>query len=776
MAHLKILIILFFTVIGLHAAALKGTVLNPENLPIPDAEIRVLNTLYSDITDSCGNFNIEDIPPGTYDIVFQHISYQSRVLSGIRLISGPDIDLGTIRMKFGIFDSQNVIVTATRTEHQPFDLAQSVSVIPSSKIIERSAKSAAEALREEPAVFVQKTNHGGGSAILRGMSSSQILLMVDGIRLNNSIYRLGNHQYLTTVDYNMLDQIEILRGPGSLQYGSDALGGTINLKTHTPSLSANAPFFKFGAFGRYATADQERTLRPELSYHGNRLAVKIGWTIKKLDDLRRGSRSFHKEIERSKDLVQSPSGFSASDLDFKLQYALSKNRRLIWAYQKSVQERVPRYDKYENDGYHQWLYEPQDRDLVYLTYREHHIHHFLSTFKLNLSYQLQSEGRIIQPDPDATITREKDDVGTIGLSTQFDTPLSRQLITYGFEVYRDQVNSRRRLENPISENINEAPRGRYPDDARYMQSGIFVQDEIFMSRNWRITPGMRFSYHTTRFDLKGDTLTNPPVERVDLDFSSLTGSIGVLYRISDQMNISLMYSQGFRAPNLSDLSKLGESKSNVYEIPNPDLKPEKSHNIDLGIKIRTDDNEAAMTLYYARLTDLLASADDRYNGRESLVINGQTYKIKSKQNIGKGFVIGLEHYFRSRLSKWVSLRGQLTYTYGQNTSLNEPIGGIPPLFGLIGLKYIHPRFNLDYYLRFATRQRRLSDDDKDDKRIPEGGTPGWYTLNFRTKVSLFQRLNLYLALENILDMNYREHGSGINAPGRNFIISLEFKP
>jgi outer membrane receptor protein involved in Fe transport len=437
-------------------------------------------------------------------------------------------------------------------------------------------------------------------------------------------------------------------------------------------------------------------------------------------------------------------------------------------------ENVPRYDKYENENYHRWLYEPQHRDLLYLSYRHSRLLSLMNSAQLNLSFQKQREGRIIQKDPSGILTRELDGVETLGLTAQFDAVIPGQLITYGFDYYRDLVNSRRKLEDPVSGSISEEARGRYPDDARYAQLGVYIQNEIQISEKWLLNPGLRFSHHSTQFDLPEDTLAGPLRNRVDLEFTSLTGSAGIVYRLNEAVNLSFLYSQGFRAPNLSDLSKLGESKSAVYEIPNPGLQPERAQNVETGIKFKNEHGEASLAVYYSDLNDLLASADDRYQGSDFIEINGRLFKVKSKQNIGSGYITGLEHAFHYRISAPFIIRGHLTYTYGQNKSANEPIGGIPPLYGLLGIRYKHARFNLDSYIRFAGQQDRLSDDDLDDLRIPEGGTPGWYTLNLRAHLPLTPHFRLHLGIENILDRNYREHGSGINAPGRNFIISVRF--
>jgi outer membrane receptor protein involved in Fe transport len=305
------------------------------------------------------------------------------------------------------------------------------------------------------------------------------------------------------------------------------------------------------------------------------------------------------------------------------------------------------------------------------------------------------------------------------------------------------------------------------------KSLFYVQDEVSLSKKWFLTPGLRLSYHKTHFTLPRDSVQSGLFNEVDLSFRSITSSVGILYRFHPGLRFSILFSQGFRAPNLSDLSKLGESKGTVYEIPNPDLKPEQTHNLDLGLKYISAEARAELVLYYTRLSDLLSSADAALNGMSTITIAEQVFKLKSKQNIGSGYISGLEASFDRTLPGNMAMRGQVTYTYGQNRTLNEPIGGIPPLFGLFGVRLASKKTIINAYLRFASSQQRLSADDLDDLRIPQGGTPGWYTVNVRTHIPVTPWLTFFAGLENILDYNYREHGSGINGPGRNLILTLE---
>ena len=286
----------------------EGHVFEPTGEPVSNLHVMLTNAKFADVTDEHGYFIIENIPPGIYNIKFNHIGFKTRIIENIKIQKDQVLNLNKIVLQPQILQLNELVVTATRTNRNIYDVSQSINIVSETKIKERDVKTSAEALREETGIFVQKTNHGGGSAIIRGLSSNQILILVDGIRLNNSIYRLGNHQYLTTVDNHMVQQIEVVRGPTSVLYGSDALGGTINLITEQPLFQSANFNLDYKIFGRYASADREKTTRTEVSFHNNKLALKSGFSYKSYGDLRRGRNSYYPQIEKSTNgFIQSPS-------------------------------------------------------------------------------------------------------------------------------------------------------------------------------------------------------------------------------------------------------------------------------------------------------------------------------------------------------------------------------------------------------------------------------------------------------------------------------------
>jgi len=760
-------------------ATIEGYIIDSHNKPIPNVHIFLLPLNHADVTDNQGHFEIKNVPAGIYQLKIDHIAYETKIINNLRVRAGSTLNIEKQTLKSRVLNGEGVIITASRTARQRYDVPHAINLVSAEKIQQRNAKTSAEALREEVGVFVQKTSHAGGSAVIRGLSSNQILILVDGIRMNNSIYRLGNHQYLTTIDNQLIQQLEVVHGPTSTLYGSDALGGTINVLTKTPELEYDAPKISYAISGRYATVDAEKTTRTELVFRKRKVAFQIGLSTKSYNDLKRGKNSQYPQLENSTNgLKQSPTGFNGFDLDAKLISQISPTQSIILAGQRTSYENCPRYDKYENNGYLRWLYQPQNRNLVYLRYKNSLQSKYVTAYEATLSWQQQVEGREMQSKVTSPLTKEKDDVHTLGFMLQFHSNPGKHLLTYGAEIYADQVASERYQIEPASEGIagisEKSLRARYPDGAEYTSLGFYFQDEYYLHSRWQIIFGARYSYFLTDFELPASENRILP-QHYSQNFQALTGKFSQILRLTERIYFNLNLGQAFRAPNLSDISKFGESKGDTYEIPNPALAPEKMLSYDFGFKCNFPRFKLSASAYSTRIHDLLGSADAEYNGSGTIQINESMYKVKTKKNIGQAFIRGFEIAVNYNFFRKLNLRANFTHTYGQNSTLTEPVGGIPPAYGLIGLNWQTTSCFCDLYCRFARKQTRLSADDRDDPRIPIGGTPGWQTLNFRSGLELTQYLFLQLAIENIFDLNYREHGSGVNGPGRNFILSLRFK-
>tara|TARA_B100000029_G_C17608680_1_gene968462 strand:- start:6223 stop:8532 length:2310 start_codon:yes stop_codon:yes gene_type:complete len=759
------IVFLFPLVLLSNNYSITGSVIDETGNSVPEVHVTMSPGLLTTYTNKNGSFQLESVSNGTFTLYFQRIGYHNSSI--VVSVNNEDVFIKKT-LNRDIIDLKNVIVTANRDERNILDIPESVNLISSRDIRERNPKTSAEVLREESGIFVQKTNHGGGSAIIRGFSSNQLLLLVDGIRLNNSIYRLGNHQYLTTVDYQMLEKVEIVKGPTSILYGSDALGGTINLITRTPKLSKEKKI-KIKSIARYATADKENLIFGEVEISNKRFALLSSFSLKKFGDLRRGRNRGSATI-LSHRLIQSPTGFKGYDINNKLIFKISQEQNLIFSNQISSQLKVPRYDKYHYNNFKLWIYQPQKRSLAYVIYENNSIPLLFDSIRMNLSLHNQNEGREFQKAELSSINKELDRAITKGFGLTGIKKTSYNHFVAGIEIYKDKISSNRYYSDLSTGKMIRASRGRYPDGSNYQSLGAFIQNDIQISKDFLVKLGLRHSIFNTMFDVNSKSNN---LYSLNQAFDATTYAIGSVYKLSKEIALIMNIAQAFRAPNLSDMTKLGQSKGNIFEVPNFNIKPEQLLNKDIGIKISSSKLRLGLTTYTATVTNILTNDTTIYDGTNTILIENELFYYKTKKNLGKALIKGLELDFDYTYLNDLIFRGNFSATHGENITINEPIGGIPPIFGLFGIRLNHGIIFSDYFIRFAGKQNRLSSDDIDDPRIPIEGTPRWYTLNLRVGFYSSKNLIFQISLENILDQNYREHGSGINAPGRNLIFSLQ---
>lgn len=755
-------------------SSISGKVVDTNGDPIENVAIRIHQNGSGAVTLANGSFELPNVPTGKVSLEFSHLSYKTFEIT-VHVNPGIPLKLRTVTLEALILEGEELVYTASRNREYLKNVTVPVSVVNTSTLESRESRSSAEVLSEEPGLAVQKTSHGGGSAIIRGMDTNRILLLVDGVRMNNSTYRLGNHPYLATVDNQALDRIEVLRGPSSSVYGSDALGGVINLMTPQPFFTDSTILYRSRIYSRYGTADGETVARVSGAVSAKKFYLSAGGTIREFDHLRRGTTGSVEGLERSPlGTVQKPSGFKTNSQEVKLAFKDRNDGLLSLSYQKNLRRDVPRYDKYEINGYHRWLYDPQERELFIASGQTSAPLPLLFnrlTLDFQLSYGRQVEGRIKQKTPTSSTTVERDQVRTVGMQVQLKTRFKGHHLTLGSEQYDDAVDSYQWTKLLDQSRIKES-RGRYPDDASYQLQGAWIRDKFALSKRLFISLDLQSTIVNTSFKNLPELVTEEYPDELKFDFSSITGGGGLLYKLTDSIGLRTSLRHGFRSPNLSELAKLGESKGNFFDVPNYDLQPEQIVSFDIGGSYKTEAVHLDMSLYKSWLRDAISTSFATWNGSTYFEEDGTTYFYTNKANVGNVEIYGVEAAGDIELFSYAKLFAVLNWTYGEKTDINEAADGIPPLNGLGGIRWQKTTWSVESFIRFADRQDRLSSDEYSDPRIIPGGNPGWYTLNLRSSVRFGQYMTLRAAFENILDRNYREHGSGINSPGRNVIISL----
>lgn len=664
-----------------------------------------------------------------------------------------------------------VVVTATREERRSFDVPNAVTIIEGEETARRSPTVLPDLLRGEAGVFVQQTTPGQAAPIIRGLIGSSILMLVDGMRLNTAFFRSAPNQYFALVDPYNVERLEVVRGAGSTLYGSDAMGGVLNVITPIPRFITDQWQLHGRALEQFASADTSWVNRLSLQGGRSGVAMSGGFTYQDHNDLRGGG-----EIG-----VQRPSGYDAYAGDGTL-FLERGNQDLLFSFQYLQQPKTPRFDELV-PGFGQtqpssavFFFEPNDRLFVHGRYRLRDPLPFIEGLELHLAFQEINDDRRSRDFGSTREDRERNRDRLIGLTLQLTSQWGEWMtFTYGGEIYLDEVTSSR-----VARNINSGAistrQSRFADGSSLNSFGFYVQDEIRLHPRLTATLGGRFSH----FDID-----IPKADRevgAHLTTSDLTGSLGLLYHLTPVINLVTNVGRGFRVPNVFDLSTLGPRPGNRFSIPNPNLKPEEVITVDAGVKLKLPRFAGEVFGFYSDFRDKIEDAltGDCFRDGVGIVpppCMPDDRRVVQSQNLNKVTLYGVEAGGRFRLFDNLDVSSSLTFTWGEEEfrdGRTVPADRIPPLNGQVGLHYRPTRrLWLEPFLRFATTQDRLSDRDRTDPRINPEGTPGWVTANLRLGWDMNETFRARLAVENILDQPYREHGSGINAPGINAIVSME---
>jgi len=665
-----------------------------------------------------------------------------------------------------------IVVTATRSELVgDLESAAATRTDTVSAAARAAGRVSVDLLRESPGVHVQQTSAGQGAVVLRGLVGNQVLYLVDGIPMNNGTYRDGPGQYLATIDPDAIDRIEIVRGPASVAYGSDAQGGVVNVVTRPhPSVLG----FGLGGSVEASTANQGGRVRLSAGYGSTRWQARLGITLQETGDLRAGGGVN----------TQVPTGFGAWGGDARVDYVPSAAHRLTLGMQHWRMSDVPRYDRYWDfrapalGPDYDYRFEPQTRQLGYTRYTFHSDAPALRRLAATASLAVQREGVTRQrwtadTLPDTRIDYTRDDVYTPGLSVEGESQFpvaSRPLtLTWGAEGYHDVMNSHGQRLSLVDGSTTPTeretatgpiPAGRYPDGATMSRVGVFLEANAPVASWLHLSAGGRWSGSRTVAEVGTDL-----GGRVENEAGALTGQAGAVARLARPVDLALRIAQGFRAPNLYDLTNVGAVPGGVV-VPNPDLDPEKSLTYEAGLRLHAPSTSGNLVVYRTLIDGFIDRVRATFNG--DTLLDGE--RVFQGTNIGEARLWGIEAEAVQSIAA-LELRGTLLYTYGKQTFADgtvEPMSKIPPLSGTAEARWWGPRRRwwVAYRLGWATLQDRLSTRDLTDTRIEQGGTPGYTVHSLIASASVFEPFTLSAGVENLTDELYRTHASGVDAPGR----------
>ncbi|MHA8107364.1 TonB-dependent receptor plug domain-containing protein [Aquirufa sp. 5-AUSEE-100C1] len=635
----------------------------------------------------------------------------------------------------------NVVVSASR---QAISKQQVVYPIHQKKIMEGASMNSPEILATSSGVFVQRTNQGGGSAFVRGLTGNQTLLVLDGIRFNNSTFRYGPNQYLNTIDPYSLNQVEILRGAGSVQYGSDALTGVIHLISNKPTFSAN-PKWSGQMIGRAISQGMEQSVLGRLNYQMPNFAFSTSLSNKSFGDITRGGVGG----------FQRPTGYDERNGIIQFHIKLGDRWVVENLFQQTVQDRVPVYHKIqlENFAINEMTLQSYGRAFSRWIYSGGHS--WNQQMDWTLSYQKSREKRLLKKKGSSISRQEEDVIGTFGLVGQLKSNWSSNLSSMsGIEVYADAVQSSRIDISPV---FTTHLRGLYPNDSVYQTFSAFSLHE-WQGDKWHGHAGLR--YQNSMASLPDSTVGDSRISSGALVYDG-----GFTFSPNSSINLFMSFSTGFRAPNLDDLGSLGIVDFR-YELPAYQLSPEYSLTKNLGVRLSKPNWNFELSGFHTQLSQLINRV------KTTQVVQG--YPLYLKENNAQAYLVGFESESKIRLSEKLSLTNSLSYVYGQNISLNEPMRRIPPLHGSLVVDYTFLKGSLGFIWQFADRQDRLSAGDKADNRMNPSGTAGWgiWQISYSYKISPY--IHFSMQGMNLGNVPYRMHGSGIDGMGRSLHAQMIF--
>ncbi len=672
-----------------------------------------------------------------------------------------------------------VVVTATREPEPIAAVAGSVEVIGARELRERTARTFPEIFEETPGVAVQKTAHGQGSPFIRGFTGFRNLLMIDGIRLNHAAFREGPNQYWATVDPLMAESVELVKGQGSVLYGSDAIGGTVNVLTKSADVLGHGdgePFAGGAMLYRWASAEQSHTGRVEGDLGiGGQTGIHFGYSARDYGDVRAAGLG---ELPKT--------GYGEHAFDVKVDHFFSPTVKLTLAYQQHEQDDVWRTHKTvfgrswagTSVGSELQRVLDQKRQLAYAQLEATDLGGAVDDFRASLSWHRHGEGRD-RVRSDGRRDVQGFDLDSYGAWLQLGSDTAIGRLTYGASYYQDRGETFRRDYNADGSFKGDALQGPFGDDATYHLFGLFLQDKAALTDRLDLSLGGRYTYARADIGTVADPATGQPFS-IDDDWHNFSASGRLLWDAAGDGSLNLFtgVAQGFRAPNFSDLSRLDSARSSEIETPSPGLDPEKFISYEVGARVTRERLHGGVSFFYTDIEDIISRTPT------GSIVDGASEVIK--KNGSSGYVYGIELDATYDLTDRLRLFGNFAWNDGKADtfptsapiSVEEHVSRLLPPTGVLGLRWdATDRLWLEVSGFAAGKQDRINTRDAEDtERIPPGGTPGYALLNVRAGYQATDRLLLTAAIENVTDEEYRVHGSGQNEPGVGVVLgaSVEF--
>lgn len=753
----------------------------------------------SAITDSLGVADLSHFN-GYELLTFSSVSHLDLYITKKEILKGN----GVVLLEQDENELDQVVISVARFRLKRDEIPQKIVSISPSEVQLAAPQTAADLLESTGQVYVQKSQLGGGSPMIRGFATNRLLITVDGVRMNTAIFRSGNLQNVISIDPLFIDKAEVILGPGSVVYGSDAIGGVMNFYTLEPDFSFDEnTTFSGNIYTRFATANNENTVHADLNIGKEKWAFMSAVTYSDFGDLKMGShgpddylRPDYAVRENGKDVmvenedpeVQKPTGYNQLNLLQKVKYKPSADWDFDLGLIYSETSDFPRYDRLyrKRDGVFraaEWYYGPQKWFLGDINIAHSSNSDFYDKLKFTGAYQFFAESRNDRAFGDPVLFSTEENVDAWSANLDYEKDFSDSKLFYGLEYVVNTINSEGSFRN-IENAETGATASRYPDGSNWQSMAVYAGYQWRLREDLSLQSGLRYNHVliNASFD---DQFYDFPFEKADISTGALTGSLGINWKQSDLLRLRAGASTAFRAPNIDDIGKIFDSEPGSVVVPNPNLKPEYAYNGEIGADLNFNEKiKLELTGYYTYLDNAMVRRDFSLDGETVIDYQGEPSRVQAIQNASEAYVYGLEAGLEVNFTANMALNSQFSYTHGRENDGGEyvPLRHAAPLFGNAHLIWQKHKFKFDLFSEYNGQFdfEDLAPGEQDKAylyALDENGnpySPSWYTLNLTGQYRMNSNWLATLSVENITDQRYRTYSSGIAAAGRNLIIALSY--
>ena len=770
--------------------------------PILNVAIYNVDKTKSIVTNFRGEAQLDEFSDSEV-IYFKHLSHVLKKITKLQLRG-----VNKIYLESNTQGLDEIVISQSKFEQSKKDIPQKIVSLDNEDVVFANPQTSADLLESSGQVYIQKSQLGGGSPMIRGFSTNRLLITVDGVRMNNAIFRGGNLQNVIAIDPFSIEDTEVTLGSGSVIYGSDAIGGVMSFYTQQPELSyTDASTFKSNIITRYSTASDEKTGHFDfnLGYKKWGLVTNVSYTD--FNDLRMGTNGpedyLRPEfvlatstgdviIDNDNPKIQRYSGYNQLNLMQKIRYEPYENLGFDFGIYYSRTSDVPRYDRlirYRNDVLRsaEWHYGPQkwfmsNLQITKLSSRSN----LYDKLKATLAYQNFQESRTDRDFQSSVRNIREEAVNAYSFNLDFEKTFSlKTRFFYGFEYVNNKIMSEGKEER-IDTNSSSPTVSRYPDGASWQSAAIYSSIKYKPNSKFVFQSGLRFNHIISKANFRENNVyLNLPFESSTNNSGALTGTAGISWSPNRTIEWKLNASSAFRAPNIDDIGKVFDSEPGSVVVPNENLKPEYAYGGELGLKLNFNrDFIIDISSYYTYLNNALVRRDYTLNGETQIVYDGELSNVQAIQNASKAWIYGFEIGVMLAISDQLKLTSQYSAIGGteENDDVEVPIRHVAPNFGNTHLIWTGKDLKLDAFINYnnelSFNQLAPSEIEKDYiYALDSDGNPyapSWYTVNFRTQYQMSEATTVTASLENITDQRYKTYSSGIAAPGRNFILALKY--